>query len=160
MWQHNVLTLLSHFSTLQAKKSDNKVKTFHLSKINNISCTFTPSTIRKINKNIRNAVYWNAAYFVLIYCNNLLWQFVGTFCSGILLSQFLWFASRSGWRKRKPFLHFHAVSGKYFAKSNNMLGLIPLGKSWICHGCESTSTRCISTCDKNGKLYLEQSFAY
>ena len=81
---YNILTCSYIFLPYRLQKSDNKVKTFHLSKINSISCTFTPSTMRKINKSIRNAVY-----FALIFWNNLLWQFLVTFCSGILLSQYL-----------------------------------------------------------------------
>ena len=40
---------------------------FNQSKINSISCKFTQYTMRKIDKNIRNA-----AYFALIYFKNLL----------------------------------------------------------------------------------------
>ena len=81
-----------------------QVKTFHLSKINSISCTFTLFTMRKINTSIRNA-----AYYALICCNNLLWQFVVAFCCDNLLSQFLW-------RKRKPFW----VTPEEGAKANSL----------------------------------------
>ena len=68
MWQHDVLTMLSNFSTLPVQAT----KMWHQSKISGTSCTFTPFTMRKVKVS-------EMPLILLWFVVTTLWQFVVTF---------------------------------------------------------------------------------